>query len=439
VVAGFAALGQAVARAALDHVACCSREEVPVTGSPGFSASMRGQTAQASPIRRLSPHADAAKARGVSVLHLNIGQPDIATPRAVIDAYRGFNDKVLAYGPSEGTASYRSALADYYNSLGAATGGRPITAGDVIVTTGGSEALLFAIAATCDPGDEVLVAEPYYPNYKGFSHMLAVGVRPLTTRADDGFALTAEMVRAAIGPRTKLLIVSTPGNPTGAVIPADELRKIGEVCREAGVFFASDEVYRDFVYDGEARTAPSLLAQPGLEMNALMIDSVSKRYSACGARVGCVVTRNPHVHAAMLKFAQTRLSPPVVDQYAAQAALSTPEDELRGAIAEYKRRRDALVAGLSAIPGVSARTPAGAFYLIVQLPVDDAEAFCVFLLREFSLDGETVMLAPADGFYASVGLGRNEVRAAYVLEVPKLERAVAIVREALAAYTARAH
>jgi aspartate aminotransferase len=408
---------------------------------PSFPASRRGQTALASPIRRLSPYAEAAKARGIYVHHLNIGQPDIATPRAMIEAYRTYDDKVLAYGASEGSAPYRAALAEYYNRLGAPEGGGPITPQQIIVTTGGSEALLFAVAATCDPGDEVLVAEPYYPNYKGFSHLLAVTVRPITTRAEDGFALTAEQVQAAIGPRTRLLLISSPGNPTGAVIPAEELRKIGEVCRDHGVFFASDEVYRDFVYDApagsQARTAPSVLAQPGLEQNALMIDSVSKRYSACGARVGCLVTRNPAIHAAVLKFAQTRLSPPVVDQIAALAALSTPDSELREVIADYKRRRDVLVAGLNAIPGVSALTPAGAFYLIVKLPVEDAEQFCIFLLRDFDLGGETVMLAPADGFYATPGLGRNEVRAAYVLECPKLQRAVEVLRAGLVAYAAR--
>jgi aspartate aminotransferase len=410
-----------------------------------FLASQRGQTALASPIRRLSPYADAAKARGIYVHHLNIGQPDIATPRTVIDAYRNYDDKVLAYGPSEGQGAYRTALAAYYNGLGAAAGGGAITPGQIIVTTGGSEALLFTVAATCDPGDEVLVAEPYYPNYKGFSHMLAVAVKPITTHAADGFALTADMVRAAIGPRTRLLIVSTPGNPTGAIIPAAELRAIGEVCRDHGVFFACDEVYRDFVYDappqasGKPSTAPGVLEQPGLEQNAIMIDSVSKRYSACGARVGCMVTRNPAIYAAALKFAQTRLSPPVVDQLAGLAALGTPATELADAIANYKRRRDALVAGLNAIPGVSARTPAGAFYLIVQLPVVDAEQFCIFLLRDFDVAGETVMLAPADGFYATPGLGKNEVRAAYVLEVPKLQRAVTILREGLAAFAALDH
>ena len=402
------------------------------------SPSQRGLQAAASPIRRLSPYADAAKARGIYVHHLNIGQPDIETPRSVVEAYRGYDDKVLAYGASEGTATYRGALADYYNGLGAAAGGSPITPAQVMITVGGSEALSFAIAATCDPGDEVLVAEPFYPNYKGFSHILGVETRAVTTHAAEGFDLPAERLRAAIGPRTRAVCLSTPGNPTGAVLSAERLAEIGQVCVEKGVFFLCDEVYRDFVYEAGVRYAPSVLAVPGLDAHVIMIDSVSKRYSACGARVGCLVTRNAELYATMLKFAQTRLSPPVVDQLAGLAALQTPEKELRSAIDDYRRRRDALVAGLNRIPGVSARTPAGAFYLIVQLPVDDAEKFAIFLLRDFDLDGETVMLAPADGFYATPGLGKQQVRAAYVLQVPKLERSVAILEAGLKAYAARA-
>ncbi|MSQ81313.1 MAG: pyridoxal phosphate-dependent aminotransferase [Myxococcales bacterium] len=400
--------------------------------------SVRGRDAQASPIRRLTPFADAAKQRGIEVLHLNIGQPDIPTPAQVIAAYQQFSGPVLAYGPSEGTLAYRTALAEYYNGLGAAGGGRAIEPTDIIVTTGGSEALLFAIAATCDPGDEVLVAEPYYPNYKGFAHLLAVQTRAFTTSAADGYQITAAQVAAAIGPRTKVLVLSTPGNPTGAVLSSRELSAIAQECRESGVYFVSDEVYRDFVYDpaiceGE-RTAPGILAQPGFEDCAIMVDSVSKRYSACGARIGCLVTRNREVRAAVLKFAQTRLSPPVVDQLAAHAALSTPAAELKTAIDDYRERRDALVAGLSAIEGVQVRSPQGAFYLFATLPVTDAEKFCIYLLSEFNLGGETVMLAPADGFYSTSGLGRQEVRIAYVLQVSKLQRACTILDRALHAY-----
>lgn len=399
-------------------------------------ASQRGTTAQASPIRRLSPYADAAKARGIYVYHLNIGQPDIPTPPQMLDAYRHFEDKVLAYGASEGTAAYRTALAQYFNGLASGSGVAPVTAGQILVTIGGSEALQFAIAATCDIGDEVLVAEPFYPNYAGFAHILGVQTRAVTTQASDGFQLTADAVRNAIGPKTRALLISTPGNPTGAVLDARTLGDIGRVCRDAGVFLVSDEVYRDFVYDGSGR-APSVLWQAGLEDNAILIDSVSKRYSACGARVGCLVTRNTAVYAAALKFAQCRLSPPVVDQFAALAALQTPQSETDAHIANYKERRDALVAGLCRIPGVSARTPDGAFYLMVELPVDDAEQFCIWLLSHFDLDGETVMLAPADGFYATPGLGKHQVRAAYVLETAKLARAGEILQAALAAYPGR--
>ncbi len=403
-----------------------------------FVPSQRGTSAPASPIRRLTPYADRAKQRGLEVLHLNIGQPDVATPRTVIAAYHSFEDKVLAYGASEGSLAYRQALAGYYNDLGAARGGPAISPADIVVTTGGSEALLFAIAATCDPGDELLVAEPYYPNYQGFAYLLSVQIKPVTTYGAEGFALSAEQVEAALGPRTKAIVLSSPGNPTGAVLSSAQLRAIGDVCLRRGVYFICDEVYRDFVYDEAIReggsTSPSVLTQPGLAECAIMVDSVSKRYSACGARVGCLVTRNAAIRAAIVKFAQARLSPPVVDMLAAQAALATPASELAAVTAEYKRRRDALVAGLSTIAGVSARTPQGAFYLVVQLPVDDAERFCIFLLEQFDLDGATVMLAPADGFYATPGLGKQEVRAAYVLEVAKLQRSCEILRAALQAY-----
>ena len=398
--------------------------------------SLRGKNAQASPIRRLSPYADAAKNRGLRVYHLNIGQPDIPTPTRMLDAYRQFDDKVLAYGASEGSATYRAALAKYYNSLTPTSAAMPVLPTQILVTVGGSEALQFAIAATCDIGDEILVAEPFYPNYRGFAQILGVNTRAITTSVDDGFALSAAQVRAAIGPKTRALILSSPGNPTGAVIGADNLREIGEVCRDAGIFLVSDEVYRDFVYDGSGR-APSVLWQAGLEDCAILIDSVSKRYSACGARVGCLLTRNEEVYAAALKFAQTRLSPPVVDQIAALAALDTPQRETDAHIADYKNRRDALVAGLRAIPGVRAHTPAGAFYLMVELPVPDAEKFCIWLLESFQVDGETVMFAPADGFYATPGLGKDQVRAAYVLEVPKLQRACEILAAALRQYPDR--
>lgn len=407
--------------------------------------SRRAQTAPASPIRRLTPYADAAKARGIHVHHLNIGQPDLHTVTPMLAAYREFDDPVVAYSPSEGYLFYRKALAEHYNGHGFGAGGGPILPSQILVTVGGSEALLFAIGAATDPGDEILVAEPYYTNYRGFSHLLGVDVVPVATSASESFAILPERVRAAITPRTRAFIVPTPGNPTGMVLTHDELRALGQVCVDAGIFFIVDEVYREFVYpdppvpaDSPSPVAPSVLAIPGLEQYAVMIDSVSKRYSACGARIGCLVTRNPDFYGACLKFAQARLSPPTVDQYAAAAALHTAPAEMRAMIDAYRVRRDVIVAGLREIPGVACPTPGGAFYLVVDLPVADAEDFCIFMLRDFDLDGETVMLAPAEGFYATPGQGRCQVRIAYVLGPDKLRRCLEILRAGLTAHARRA-
>ncbi|MBL8974638.1 MAG: pyridoxal phosphate-dependent aminotransferase [Myxococcales bacterium] len=404
--------------------------------------SRRGATAPASPIRRLTPYADAAKARGVVVHHLTIGQPDLHTVSPMRAAYARFSDEVIAYSPSEGYLYYRKALAGYYNTL---THGAPaIDPSQILVTVGGSEALLFTVAAACDPGDEILVAEPYYTNYAGFSHMLGVNVVPVATHARESFALPIDRVRAAITPRTRAFIIPSPGNPTGMVLSADELRALGQVCVDANIFFVVDEVYREFVYpeppvpaDRPMPTSPSVLAIPELAQHAVMIDSVSKRYSACGARVGCLVTRNAGFYAACLKFAQARLSPPTVDQFAAAAALDTPQPEMRAMIDAYRIRRDLIVAGLNQIPGVACPTPTGAFYLVTDLPVADAEDFCIFMLRDFDLAGETVMMAPAEGFYATPGQGRNQVRIAYVLAPDKLTRCLEILRAGLSAYAQR--
>lgn len=405
------------------------------------SLSRRGALAPASPIRRLTPYADQARARGVVVHHLNIGQPDLATVQPMLAAYHGYDEPTVAYSPSEGYLSYRTGLAEHYNSIGAATGGPAIEPDQILVTVGGSEALLFAIAATCDAGDQILVAEPYYTNYRGFSHLLGVEVVPVSTHASEAFAVPAARVRAAITPKTRAFVIPSPGNPTGMVLGADDLAALGQVCVEAGVYFVVDEVYREFVYPepappagGSLPRAPSVLAVPGLAGHAIMIDSVSKRYSACGARIGCLVTRNAAVHSACLRFAQARLSPPTVDQHAALAALLTPPAAMRAMVDEYRARRDLIVAGLNAIPGVSCPTPTGAFYLITDLPVADAEDFCVFMLRDFDLQGETVMMAPAEGFYATPGLGKNQVRIAYVLGRDRLARCLEILRAGLAAY-----
>jgi aspartate aminotransferase len=353
----------------------------------------------------------------------------------MIDAYRNLTDKVIAYSPSDGFRDYREKLARYYAPLVGECA--PIVADDIVVTVGGSEALCFAIAAVCDPGDEIIVCEPFYTNYAGFAHVLSVVVRPVTAFAHDGFRVPSERMADAVGPRTRAIILPTPGNPTGVVLSREELGEIAGICRENNLFFICDEVYREFVYDGApGACAPSALALPDFQQHAIVIDSVSKRYSACGARVGALVTRNKEVRSAALRFGQARLSPATVDQYAAMAALDTPASYFQRVVVEYRQRRDALVEGLHGI-GVDCVSPQGAFYLIASLPVDDADAFCTYLLTSFSLEGETVMLAPASGFYATPGLGRDEVRIAYVLDRERLARSVRILGAAIQAYNAR--
>jgi aspartate aminotransferase len=377
--------------------------------------------------------ADAAKERGVVVHHLNIGQPDIATPQVMLDAYRRYDEPVIAYAPSDGYKAYRDRLARYYSEVSRDGGGAAVTAGDIVITVGGSEALLFAIAAVCDPGDEILVCEPFYTNYAGFSHILGVGVRAVTTFARDGFRIDPARVAAAIGPRTRALCLPTPGNPTGVVLSRAELEALADICRQHGMFFVCDEVYREFVYEEGLARAPSLLSLPDFDEHAVIVDSVSKRYSACGARIGALVTRNPSVRDAALRFGQARLSPATVDQWAAMAALDTPAEYFRDVVSEYRARRDVLVAGLKSI-GVDCIAPQGAFYLVAPLPVEDAEKFCRYLLDSFELEGETVMLAPASGFYATAGLGKNEVRIAYVLDAERLRRSVRVLGAALRTY-----
>lgn len=389
--------------------------------------SKRGAESPTSPIRRLAPYAAAAKSRGITVHHLNIGQPDIETPAGMVEAYRTFEDKVIAYAPSDGFVEYREKLAVHYSSIAAEGRGSPVSADDIVVTVGGSEALLFAIAASCDPGDDIIVCEPFYTNYAGFSHLLSVRVKAVTTCVEDGFRIDPAKVREQIGERTRAIVLPSPGNPTGLVLTRDELDELAQVCRDHGLFFVCDEVYREFVYDQPAGSrAASILSLADFDDYAIAIDSVSKRYSACGARVGALITRNREVRAAALRFGQTRLSPATIDQYAAMAALDTPAEYFTDVVHEYRARRDMLVAGLHAI-GVECAKPAGAFYLVARLPVDDADEFCRFLLDDFSLDGETVMLAPASGFYATPGLGKNEARIAYVLDRERLARSVRIL------------
>ena len=384
-----------------------------------------------SPIRKLAPLADAAVQRGTKIYYLNIGQPDIESPAAALEAVKGSNLRVLEYSPSPGFASYRKGLASYYQGIGL-----NVEANDVIVTTGGSEALSFAMGSMLDPGDEVIIPEPYYANYFGFAQALGAKVVSVPSSIESGFALPPiSALEAVITPRTKAVLVCNPGNPTGYVYRRDELEALRDMALKHDLFVIADEVYREFVYDGAE--AISVLSLAGLEQHAVLIDSVSKRYSMCGARIGCMVSKNAELMGTALKFAQARLSPPTFEQIAAEAALATPASYFEAVNAEYRARRDTLVKRLNAIPGVFCPTPRGAFYAVAQLPVDDAEAFCRWMLEEFAHQGETVMMAPAAGFYAARSLGKQQVRLAYVLKQSDLERAMDVLELGLAAYPGR--
>ncbi|HJW08485.1 MAG TPA: pyridoxal phosphate-dependent aminotransferase [Holophagaceae bacterium] len=382
-----------------------------------------------SPIRKLVPFAEQARAKGVHVHALNIGQPDIATAAPFLEAIRRYDEPVVAYGRSEGEPELRAAISDYYRGVGL-----DLKPEEIVVTVGGSEALLFALQIVAEPGDEVLVFEPFYTNYNAFAQMSGVHLRPLRTHAAEGFHLPAEAeLRAAIGPRTKAILFCSPNNPTGTVLTLEELETLARVAREKGLFLISDEVYREFVYEGRHT---SLMELPGLERHAILVDSVSKRYSACGARIGSLATRNRDVRDAAVRLAQGRLCPPVVEQRAAVAMAGLGADFFAPIREEYRRRRDATFEGLTSIPGVVCREPHGAFYIMAELPLPDCEAFARWLLTEFHRDGETVMLAPGPGFYAlgkygREGQGLNQVRLAYVLEVPKLRRAMELLGAAV--------
>ena len=393
--------------------------------------SSRGQQMPESPIRKLAPLADAAVQRGTHIFYLNIGQPDIESPEVALEAVKQSDLKVLEYSPSPGFASYRAGLAKYYQGIGL-----DVQASDVIVTTGGSEALSFAMGSMLDPGDEVIIPEPYYANYFGFAQALGAKVVSVPSSIESGFALPPiSALEAVITPRTKAVLVCNPGNPTGYVYRRDELEALRDMALKHDLFVIADEVYREFVYDGAE--AISVLSLAGLEQHAVLIDSVSKRYSMCGARIGCLVSKNSELMATALKFAQARLSPPTYEQIAAEAALATPPSYFEAVNAEYCARRDTLVSRLNAIPGVFCPTPRGAFYAVAELPVDDAEAFCRWMLEEFSFEGDTVMMAPAAGFYAARSLGKRQVRLAYVLKQAALERAMDVLEQGLAAYPGR--
>tara|TARA_B110000263_G_scaffold179364_1_gene156940 strand:- start:9697 stop:10896 length:1200 start_codon:yes stop_codon:yes gene_type:complete len=393
--------------------------------------SKKGLNMPQSPIRKLVPFAEDAKKKGKYIYHLNIGQPDIKTPEVALDAVKNFDKNVVEYSHSAGFESYRRGLASYYQSLDI-----NITHNDLMITTGGSEALLFALNSCLDAGDEVIIPEPFYANYNGFSISSGISVKPISTSISDGFALPPieEFVKL-INPKTKAILICNPGNPTGYLYSKDELEILRDIVVKHDLFLFADEVYREFVYDGN--THLSVLSVDGLDKHAVVIDSTSKRYSMCGIRVGCIVSKNKEIIQTALKFAQARLSPPTFGQVAGEAALLTPKSYFDDVINEYVARRDVLVEGLNKIEGVVCPKPKGAFYVIAQLPVDDADKFAQWLLEEFEYNGETLMVAPAAGFYYTKGQGLNQVRIAYVLNQGSLKKAIKCLDEALKIYPGR--
>ncbi|AEW85151.1 aspartate aminotransferase [Flavobacterium columnare ATCC 49512] len=391
--------------------------------------SNKGLQMPESPIRKLVPYAETAKRKGHKVYHLNIGQPDIQTPEVALKAIQNADIKVLEYSHSAGFESYRKKLSESYNKIGL-----PITKEDIIITTGGSEALLFALGSTMDSDDEIIIPEPFYANYNGFATASGVKVVPVMSGIETSFALPpiADFEKL-ITPNTKAILICNPGNPTGYLYSQDEINQLAELVKKYDLFLITDEVYREFVYDEGAKHY-SIMNVSGIEDHAIMIDSVSKRYSMCGARIGCIVSKNKLVMETAMKFAQARLSPPTYEQIASEAALDTPQSYFDEVIKEYKDRRDTLITEMNKIPGVKIATPKGAFYCIAQLPVQNADDFAQWLLESFNFNGETVMVAPAAGFYSTPGVGLNEVRIAYVLKKEDIIKSAQILAEALKAY-----
>ena len=393
--------------------------------------SNRGLEMPESPIRKLVPYAEAAKKKGRTVYHLNIGQPDIETPQVALDAIKNIDRKVIEYSHSAGFESYRKGLAAYYNKFELG-----VSFEDILITTGGSEALLFAFNSCLNEGDEVIIPEPFYANYNGFAKTCGINISPVTANIENGFALPPiSDFEKLITPKTKAILICNPGNPTGYLYSKEELETLKAIVLKHDLFLFADEVYREFCYDGKKHT--SVLALEGLEKNVIVIDSVSKRYSMCGARIGALISKNTGVINTALKYAQARLSPPTLAQIASEAALQTPQSYFDAVTTEYVKRRDIVIKGLNAIDGVLCPNPGGAFYAVAQLPVPDSEAFCQWLLEEFEYNNQTVMLAPAGGFYATEGLGKNEVRLAYVLNTEALESAVLCLKKALEVYPKR--
>ena len=382
----------------------------------------------ASPIRKLVPYSEQAKSEDVHVYHLNLGQPDIQTPELALNAVKNNTLNVLAYSRSEGSEAYRNKLAHYYIKHDIA-----VEADNILVTTGGSEALLFTIGSIMDPGDEIIIPEPFYANYNGFSVSQGVNVVPVVSEIDNNFALPPiKDFEALITPKTKAILICNPGNPTGYLYSKAEISQLAELVKKHDLFLIADEVYREFTYDGEQHH--SIMTIEGLDAHAIMIDSVSKRYSMCGARIGCLVTKNKQVHETALKFAQARLSPPTYAQIASEAALDTPDSYFDEVIEEYMERRNILIQELQKITGLKVAKPKGAFYCVVELPISNADAFARWLLEAFRVENETIMVAPAAGFYATPGLGKNQLRIAYVLKKEDLIKSVNILKQGLKVY-----
>lgn len=390
--------------------------------------SQRGLKMPASPIRKLVPYAEAAKKRGIKVYHLNIGQPDIKTPEVAIEAVRKYDGKVIEYSHSAGNESYRKALAANYCRQGI-----EVNHNQILITTGGSEAILFAMFSCMNPGDEIIIPEPFYTNYNAFAQTAGVVVKPITSNIKDGFALPAiSEFEKSITASTKAIMVCNPNNPTGYLYSKDELQQLRDLVLKHDLYLFADEVYREFCYDGAEHF--SVMKLDGIDQNVVMIDSVSKRYSECGVRIGALITRNTEILNSALKYGQARLSPPSLGQIVAEASLQTPEIYFTEVYDEYIARRNFVIEELNMIPGVFAPKPKGAFYAIVSLPVDDSDKFCQWLLEDFNYENQTVMLAPASGFYATPGLGKTEVRIAYVLKIDDLRNAVKCLAEALKVY-----
>lgn len=392
------------------------------------NTSNRGKAMPESPIRKLVPYAEIANNKGKIVYHLNIGQPDIETPQVAIDALRIMDRKVIEYSHSAGGLGYRTGLAKYYNKLDF-----NVTPENILVTTGGSEALLFAFYSCMNEGDEIIIPEPFYANYNAFAKTAGVNVVPVTSNIDNGFALPpiADFEKL-ITPKTKAILICNPGNPTGYLYSKEELETLRDIVKKHDLYLIADEVYREFCYDG--KTHYSVFNLTGIDNNSIVIDSVSKRYSMCGARIGAFLSKNKELLSVVLKYAQARLSPPTMGQIAGEAALTTPQSYFDNVIDEYVKRRNIVIEGLNAIEGVKCPNPGGAFYAVAELPVDNAEEFCQWLLEEFEYNNQTVMLAPAAGFYATKGLGEKEVRIAYVLNIDSLVKAIECLKHALNVY-----